>query len=217
MVTVFDLDDTLYDELSYVRSGFRAVATWGAEHLGLDATTSYATLIRLLETEGRGKIFNHWLQRKGAVNDALRVYRHHTPDIILWKSGVQALDVLKDQPMYLVTDGHKAVQAKKIEALGIAPRFRHVYITHRYGIVHAKPSPYCFSLIRKRERCEWNEVIYVADNPSKDFVNLNTLGVHTIRVLTGQHRSVVAQLGFDARHHIDSLDDLPHLLTSLAA
>jgi hypothetical protein len=36
--------------------------------------------------------------------------------------------------------------------------------------------------------------------------------VHTVRVLTGQHRGIVALPGFDAQHHINSLDELPDLL-----
>jgi putative hydrolase of the HAD superfamily len=212
MIPIFDLDDTLYDELTYVRSGFRAVATWGADWFGWDAAISYARLNHLLETEGRGRIFDLWLNGRGSVRDALRVYRHHSPDINPWESAVRVLDRLSDHSTYLVTDGHKIVQANKLAALGISSRFRHAYITHRYGIANAKPSTHCFALIRSRERCAWEDLVYVGDNPAKDFVNLNKLGVHTVRVLTGQHRGTVAAPGFDAQHHINSLDELPDLL-----
>jgi putative hydrolase of the HAD superfamily len=215
IIPVFDLDDTLYDELTYVRSGFRAVAEWGVERLGLDADQSYAKLNHLLETEGRGRIFDRWLEGRAPVRDAVRVYRHHAPNIAIWESALRILDALQDRPLYLITDGHKIVQAKKLAALGIGSRFRHAYITHRYGIAHAKPSLYCFELIRQRQRCEWNDLVYVGDNPSKDFVNVNKAGAHTVRVLTGQHRHVAAKPGFDARHRIASLDELPGLLKVL--
>lgn len=215
MIPIFDLDDTLYDELSYVHSGLHAVAAWGEERLGWPADVSYATMVRLLVTEGRGRIFNRWLGGRASAREAVRVYRHHTPAITLWSAAIRTLDALQGQALYLVTDGHKGVQARKIAALGIAPRFRHAYITHRYGVAHAKPSPHCFSLIRTRERCEWADMVYVGDNPAKDFVTLNTLGVKTVRVLTGQHRDVVAKPGCDARHRIHGLDELIPLLTSL--
>jgi putative hydrolase of the HAD superfamily len=215
MIPVFDLDDTLYDELTYVHSGLRAVAAWGEEQLGWPADGSYDTMAHLLVTEGRGRIFNQWLSGRASAREAVRVYRHHTPQIQLWSAAARALDALQDHALYMVTDGHKGVQARKIAALAIDPRFRHAYITHRYGFAHAKPSPHCFSLIRQRERCEWSDMIYVGDNPAKDFVALNTLGMKTVRVLTGQHRDVVAKPGFDARYRIQDLDELFPLLTSL--
>jgi putative hydrolase of the HAD superfamily len=217
MIPIFDLDDTLYDELTYVHSGFRAVADWGANQLGLNAERSYLKLISILETEGRGRVFNHWLEGFGSVREAVRVYRHHIPDIVVWDAAVRAMNTLRDHPLYLVTDGHKVAQANKIAALGIGSRFKHTYLTHRYGIALAKPSTHCFQLIQKRERCDWCEMAYVGDNPSKDFVNLNALGVQTVRVLTGQHRDVVAKPGFDAKYQISSLDELPDLLATIGS
>lgn len=215
MILIFDLDDTLYDELTYVRSGFQAVADWGARRYGLDAEASYARLTSLLEHEGRGRIFDHWLDGRGSVREAVRVYRHHTPSITIWEAALRTLAQLRDLPLYLVTDGHKIVQANKLAALGLGHMFRHAYLTHRYGVAHAKPDLRCFDLIRRRERCTWEELVYVGDNPAKDFVNLNTRGSVTVRVLTGQHRLVKAKPDFDARHTIPDLDALPLLLGDL--
>ncbi|MBK9362453.1 MAG: HAD family hydrolase [Rubrivivax sp.] len=216
MVTIFDLDDTLYDELSYVHSGFRAVAAWGEARLGLDAQTSCEELLQRLAAQGRGRLFDGWLRGRATVREAVRAYRHHDPCVRPWPSAIRVLDALAGAPLYLVTDGHKVVQAKKLQALGLAPRFRHAYLTHRYGIAHAKPSTHCFELIARRERCDLRDLVYVADNPAKDFVNLNARGACTVRVLTGQHRDAAARPGFDARHRIAGLDELPSLLASLA-
>jgi putative hydrolase of the HAD superfamily len=166
----------------------------------------------LLETQGRGRIFNEWLDSHGSANEAIKVYRHHTPQITLWNSASEVLKALAVRPLYMVTDGHKIVQAKKIEALGIASYFKHAYITHRYGIRYEKPSTYCFELIKKRESCAWDNMIYIGDNPNKDFVSLNTLGVHTVRVSSGQYASVPAKAGYDAKY---TIPDISHLLTLL--
>jgi putative hydrolase of the HAD superfamily len=115
-------------------------------------------------------------------------------------------------PLYLVTDGHKLVQQRKVEALGIERWFSKTYLTHRFGVRHAKPSIYCFERIRERERCGWSDMVYIGDNPAKDFVNLNQLGVQTVRVLTGAHKDVTAQAACDARHTIRDLSQLLSLL-----
>lgn len=220
MVLIFDLDDTLYDERTYVESGFRAVASFGEARFGWDSEESFRFMLDVLDREGRGAVFDRWLAAQGSyskklVQACLRRYRGHAPRLSLNRQAKALLPELKGYPLYLVTDGHKLVQQRKIEALGIAPLFRRVFITHRYGIKNAKPSVYCFERILELESCGWSEMTYIADNPAKDFFNLNRRGANTVRVLTGLHRSVKAAPGYDAQHSIADLgcflDVLPKL------
>lgn len=210
MVLVFDLDDTLYEERTYVESGLRAVAEFGEGKYGWGSEFSFRFMVEILNRVGRGAIFDHWLMQYGRYSKALTkkcvdVYRHHTPSLHLFKSAKQLLPHLKKYPMYIVTDGHKLVQEKKVEALGIESQFSYIFLTHRYGLRNAKPSTYCFELIKKREKCQWEDMLYVGDNPAKDFVNLNRLRMTTVRVLTGGYRSRMAAEGYDAQFTIPDL------------
>ena len=218
MILIFDLDDTLYDEMSYVTSGLRAVACFGEQSFGWDSEQSLSFMQAHLMQHGRGKIFDEWLRAHGrysktCVAKCIHVYRHHLPKITLFPNASQILaQYIGKYPLYLVTDGHKVVQQKKIEALKLTPMFKRTFITHRFGIRNAKPSLHCFEIIRRTERCEWHEVVYVADNPAKDFVALNHVGAMTVRVCTGSHAYVVACPGYDARATIPDLASLPELL-----
>ena len=219
MVLIFDLDDTLYSERRFVESGFVAVADWLENCFGWSSIESYQSMIALLEEEGRGAVFDGLLEKKSAktkrlVKKCIKIYRYHKPSISIDPIAKKILSSLSEPP-YLVTDGHKVVQYNKICALGIEKYFKKTFITHRYGIKRAKPSTYCFELIRNIEKCEWNNMVYIGDNPEKDFVNLTPLGVHTIRVLTGEHRDKQADTGYDALHTITSLEDLPVLLKNI--
>jgi putative hydrolase of the HAD superfamily len=219
MILIFDLDDTLYPERTYVESGFRAVADFLHSQRGWEAAESLSFMCEVLRREGRGAVFNRLLARHGehrssAVQDCVNVYRHHQPRIQLADAARRLLDRLPP-PLYLVTDGHKVVQNKKVQALGIEPLFAKVYITHRYGLHHSKPSTYCFERICAREDCDWSNLVYVGDNPAKDFVNLTPLGVSTVRVLTGEHKGALAKPGYEANHVIDNLDQLPDCLPNL--
>ena len=212
MILIFDLDDTLYDERTYVVSGLRAVARFGYERFGWCPTESLSFMQNVLDKSGRGQIFDLWLasrsrSTRSLVEECVKVYRHHTPSLQLALGVEKLLERLSSgYCLYLVTDGHKIVQSKKVEALGISHFFQKVMITHRYGIRHAKPSTYCFELIKSREECEWEEMAYIGDNPAKDFVNLNVLGVKTIRVNTGVYRNVSAKPGYDAKVTLARLD-----------
>jgi putative hydrolase of the HAD superfamily len=215
MILVFDLDDTLYEERSYVESGLRAVAAFGEIELGWNSEHSFYFMTDVLDHIGRGMIFDLWLKEFGKYSKTLtkqcvNVYRHHTPNIQLFHSAEELLPSLRSYPLYIVTDGHKLVQEKKVTALNLESLFRHIFITHRYGVKNAKPSTYCFEQIKKRESCRWEDMIYIGDNPSKDFVNLNIQNMKTVRVLTGSHRDIKPLDGLDAKF---TIPDLTHFLT----
>lgn len=219
MIIVFDLDDTLYPEESFVLSGFRAVA---AHLAGLGLGTETALLARMLEIlaeDGRGAVFNRILAELGVTSQAaakrcVTVYRLHRPKITMPEESITCLERFREHPLYLVTDGNKVVQWNKVAALGIAPRFRKVFITHRYGVQNAKPSPLCFHRICQLERAEPARIVYIGDNPRKDFVGIKPLGFKTIRVLTGPHAVLEPDAAHAAHLEIASLRELDFSLVS---
>jgi len=221
MILVFDLDDTLYEEMAYVRSGFRAVAAYGEREFGLDATKSLENMLAHIAAHGRGKVFDNWLSTNGGfsrkrVSECMRIYRHHSPEIEMSSSTKSLLSTLrKNFHLYMVTDGHKVVQLKKVDALELKAVFKRIFFTHRFGLVNSKPSLHCFDIIRRVERVSWSDIVYVGDNPFKDFVNLNLIGAKTIRVRTGSYSKVVVSSVYDGALNIDTLDDLPTALLTV--
>jgi putative hydrolase of the HAD superfamily len=202
VVLIFDMDDTLYPERTYVLSGLRAVADWLAKDFGLEAQACYKQMLQTLDEQGRGKVFDAILEangilNKGRVKKAVQVYRQHTPNIHLSPEAVAIFARYEHLPKYVVTDGHARVQALKAKVLGLERYVKKVYVTYQYGKVKAgKPSPYCFLDICRREGIEPNQAVHIADNPTKDFVNLKPLGFHTVRIRQG----MVANLQLDAAH-----------------
>ena len=212
-VLVFDLDDTLYPELSYVHSGFRAVAAFLGPVLHVPIEALAASMVAEEAIHGRGQVFDAVLRQHGRWSKALvaaclRTYRQHRPEISLFPDAERALTRFADQPLYLVTDGHKEVQARKVAALGLTGRVRHAYLTNRYGRHRAKPNPHVFELICRREGVVPAEVTYVGDNVKKDFVGIKPLGFNTVRVLRGNYVHYVADEAHEAARTIHSLDEL---------
>lgn len=218
MVLIFDLDDTLYEEMTFVVSGLRAVAIYGEASFGWDAATSFAFMHAHLLRHGRGTVFDEWLRSHGChsasrVKTCVNVYRHHKPEISLYPFANRVLKQYHgEKTLYLVTDGHKLVQKNKVDALNLAAMLKRVFITHRFGIRHAKPSLHCFEIIRRAERCSWGDMVYVGDNPAKDFVSLKAVGAMTVRVRTGSHGMAKALPDHDAHVTIPDLSALPLIL-----
>jgi putative hydrolase of the HAD superfamily len=211
-ILVFDLDDTLYDELTYVRSGLAAVAAFAARETGADAARLSALLEAALE-EGRSGVFDRAFTRAGVrsaklVRRSVGVYRLHRPSLKLFPAAARCLDRFAVSRRFLVTDGNSSAQSRKVAALGLEARFEKVFLTYRYGRSRSKPSPYCFEAIRRLTGARASDIIYIADNSAKDFVGIRPLGYGAIRVLTGQHATVTPPVGYDADRTIPDLDAL---------
>jgi len=212
MVLVFDLDDTLYEEMEFVKSGFRAVANYLYESWSVPREVGYSIMLERLEIS-REYVFDHILSKFGLstkkrVRQCVSVYRSHAPDIRLYADADDCLHRFRNLSVYIVTDGNKIVQTNKLKALGLFQRVKYCYITHCYGLSNAKPSPYCFFKICSDEKVRPHDVVYVGDNPHKDFVGIKPAGFKTVRILRGQYKDTVKSKEFDADYRLDSLSVL---------
>lgn len=213
MILVFDLDDTLYDESTYVLSGLKAVAKFLNKEFGLNSEKALRFMNKTLAEKGRGAIFDDVLKQynfysKKNVRKCVSVYRLHEPNIELSAEGISCLRRFNDIPKYLVTDGHKIVQQKKIEALKLSVYFKKMFRTYQYGLKYSKPSTFCFDKICELENTQPKNVVYIGDNPNKDFVGIKKRGYKTIRVRTGCYKNVNLSKMFEAEYSINTLDDL---------
>jgi putative hydrolase of the HAD superfamily len=212
MVIVFDLDDTLYEELTFVKSGFHAVSDFLASILNMSPHEIFSQLMVEFAIQ-RKHVFDRFLSKTGKksshlINHCLSVYRKHTPQIQLYPAASHCLRLLSNFPLYVVTDGNRLVQKRKCLALGLHNYVKKCFFTYSYGLKHAKPSPFCFQKICSIEQVPSRQVVYVGDNPYKDFVGIKPLGFHTIRVLTGPYSKMKLPPAFEAELRIADLSEL---------
>ena len=188
-VIVLDLDDTLYLERDFVRSGFAAVsARLSAEGL----TDGFGDAAWALFEDGRrGDIFNAALASLGlAVDEGLidrivTLYREHEPRIALQPDAARFIG----QPparcaLAILTDGHLTTQLNKVRALGldkagIAP----IVCTGLWGRDYWKPHERGFRHIAGHFDLPAGAFTYVADNPAKDFIAPRALGWRTVQII----------------------------------
>ncbi len=211
-VAVFDLDDTLFNELDYVRSGLFHVAHILAGKLGWDEGDLRQALLTSLQVS-RDQVFDRVLAQMGEdtselIEFCVASYRAHKPDIELSSDVLELLEHLAQEvSLYIVTDGHAKVQKTKCVSLGLwdHPGIKACYVTYQLGPEFAKPSTRCFQMIAEREQCQPSDIVYIGDNPDKDFVGIKPLGFRTIRVMTGQHKHKVVNDEYDAEVSVANL------------
>jgi putative hydrolase of the HAD superfamily len=213
MILIFDLDDTLYKEKEFVKSGFKAVSRYLHLKFKLNEKKIFLQLLRILKKNGRGKIFDILcfqlkLKKIFLVKKLVQVYRTHEPKISLNKDAIKILKHYSEISKYIITDGNYLVQKKKIRSLKVEKYFKKIYYTNYYGIKYNKPSLFCFNKIKKKEKVNWNELVYIGDNPKKDFFNCNKKKMLTIRLMKGEFKNLKVSKHYDAKYKIKKLSML---------
>jgi putative hydrolase of the HAD superfamily len=152
---VFDIDDTLYLERDYVRSGFAAAGAWASERLGVHdlADRAWAAFV----AGRRATIFDEVLAGYGVratppvVAGLVESYRSHVPAIALLPDAGSCLDAITRTSRLaaaVVTDGPLASQRAKAEALGLERWVDPIVFTEALGPGWAKPAPHAFELVQ---------------------------------------------------------------------
>lgn len=221
----FDLDDTLYDEIDYCRSGFDAAAEFLAELPDAPgAGRIFDTLWTNFATGNRTKTFNAALDQLGLawddelIGELIETYRTHKPKITLPADSRDVLRKLKAKyTLALLTDGFLPAQQLKVKALGIEESFKCIIYTEQLGRKFWKPSPEGFEKLMQSLNAEPENSVYVADNEKKDFIAPNKLGFVTIQIL--RHARIHAESSSlpaaAPRHTIHKISQLPALLDEI--
>jgi putative hydrolase of the HAD superfamily len=222
---VFDLDDTLYDEIEYCRSGLATVAEFLADSSAtLSAGSIFTALWDQFMVGNRSKTFNSALDVLGVPYDKERIcelvgiYRSHMPKIILPDDSREVLSELKtDYTLALLTDGFLPAQKFKVQALGIEEYFKIIIYTEELGRECWKPSPVGFEKLMQTLNEVPSRMVYVADNEKKDFITPNTLGFSTVQLIRPARIHTSSARGSDtaAHHVIHQISLLPALLKRL--
>ena len=177
-VIVFDLDDTLYSEKSYVESGYKAISHY------IHALYQHDFFTAIQNNLSNDNVLLAALVEVGLPESLLpqliQIYRYHWPEISLLPNAAKLLEKLKalDKKIYLITDGRSLTQRLKVNALNIQDYFQSVYISEEQGF--EKPSLHSFEKITALEPNK--RIVYIGDNPKKDFVAPKALKWSTIGV-----------------------------------
>lgn len=226
ILVAFDLDDTLYAEMSFVRSGMGEVERVLSSHPEYPITSeqAYESL-----SHGRNP-FEPLIESlkpdnpdNEAIVEALRSldheYKTHRPDIRLFADAMECLKALHgNYPLALITDGRAKIQLNKVKALGLNRYIpvRRMYISEISGADKTTDVPFRLAMASGR----YDACVYVGDNVQKDFHHPNLLGWHTVGI-ADRGENIFPQKGFAVpapnapRHVIQSLTQLPPLLQQL--
>ncbi|MEM8937747.1 MAG: HAD family hydrolase [Bacteroidota bacterium] len=214
-VVIFDLDDTLYKEVDYVKSAFTEIAKYLSNNtVSLQAIVLNEMLRLFNNNEEVFKTILKKFESNLSLEELIEIYRLHIPNVKLTSSTKKVLQTLLSNqvPMGLLTDGRSVQQRNKIQALKIEDFFEKIVISEEYG--SEKPSKANYLIFEQFFEAE--KYIYVGDNLKKDFISANYLGWKTVCLLDNgenihkQDFNIPVQ--YLPQHSISQLDELLDLV-----
>ena len=183
----FDLDDTLYNENDFVKSGFIAVSEYLEDNYSIKNV--YPALEKLYKINKKN-VFNRLLDsykieyNQNIIKVLLDIYHYHTDlKIFLNEETKKLLIDIKKRGYYLgiITDGIPKVQRNKIKTLLLEDLVDYYIVTDEFGsIEYRKPNPISFKQILNHFNLTADEMLYIGDNPKKDFAVSQHLPIHTV-------------------------------------
>lgn len=179
---VFDLDDTLYGEKDYVRSGYALVARhlptvedaeqklWDAFEKGLPAIDT------VLKDAG--------IYEEAVKKQLLEIYREQMPSVSLYPGVKEMLERMRGNGVKIgiITDGRPSGQRNKIKALGLAALADEILITDELAgngdvMLLRKPCEIPFEIMKLRLGTD--SYVYVGNNYRKD-IALRNQGIRKV-------------------------------------
>lgn len=215
MLIVFDLDDTLYLERDFARSGFAAAGAWLQRQAGVSGLAE--ACCALFEAGPRTHLFDEALNRLGFATDPslvarlVEIYRTHEPRIALAVDAARYFGGRDGTiPSALITDGPTATQQAKVRALGLDTLLGLIVCTGSLGPGRGKPHPLAFERVEAWATPHGLPLVYVADNPLKDFVAPRSRGWWTVQIERPErvHHVEAPDAAHEAHARIASLDEL---------
>ncbi|MHC4433163.1 MAG: HAD family hydrolase [Planctomycetota bacterium] len=224
-LVIFDLDDTLYDEIEYCRSGFAAVSEFLANTRDAhDRESIFSALWGQFTAGNHTRTFNAALDELAMACDdkhvleLVKVYRNHVPKITLPEESRSILIELSSKyALGLLTDGFLPAQRLKVQQLGIEGYFQSIVYTEELGREFWKPSPAGFEKIMRDLNTRAENSVYIADNEEKDFIAPNRLGLSTVQLLRPAriHTSASHEPGAAAQHKTHQISQIPAIIERL--
>ena len=223
-VVVFDLDDTLISEKGYIKSGYCHIAGIIKDRFAMDKNQVFDDLMSLFKVSPLN-VFNRLYDKyqieysKEVILDLVKEYRGHFPDIQFYDDVLPCLSELKRSGVKvgIITDGYSIAQRQKLKAIQADEYFDEVIVTDELGREYWKPHPKAFELMKEKFEVNFDDMIYVGDNPEKDFYISSIYPIKTVRIfrVNGVSSITKALKNINPTFEIYKLDCLNEIIKSI--
>jgi putative hydrolase of the HAD superfamily len=198
---VFDLDDTLYSEIDFLKSAYRSIAF---SINPLEREILYQEMLKIYNSGGNpfAYVIENYSEKNLSIENLLNLYRNHIPEISPREGVFEMLTNIKkgNSKIGIISDGRSITQRNKINALGIESFIDKLIISEEFGF--EKPSINLFESFMTDKSCK--HFFYFGDNINKDFISPKKLGWTCICVVDENniHKKNITEFSNEYLPHI---------------
>lgn len=187
---IFDLDDTLYNEKTYLISAYKEIANYIYTKFNIDEIVVKEFLIKEFFLKGRKNLFNKMINSfclpKDVIKDLLIILRNHTlsENIILFPEVESLIGQLitKRKSIFILTNGNVEQQKNKINQIrwnGTNKRIKFIFANN----ILPKPAPDGIFFILDEYNFKFEESVFIGDSEvdkkcaldaNINFININS-------------------------------------------
>ena len=182
-----DLDDTLYNEVDFVISGYNHIYKWISKNLNLDVQykPNKKDVINNIKNHIQTFIKKNNFEEKYSIK-FIKLMREHKPNISLSNSNLKKLKVISEKfkNLVLVTNGRSISQRNKLHSLNIKKFFREILISEEFGF--KKPDKIFYEKLIEKYK-NYN-LIFIGDNIEIDLITPINKSLKTILIRNQNNR-----------------------------
>ena len=176
-----DLDDTLYNEVDFVLSGYNEIYKWVLKNLNLNIQyrPNKEDIINNIDCHIQIFIKKNYLTERYS-DTFVKLIREHKPKISLSNSNIKKLKTISNifKNLILITNGRSTSQRNKLHSLNIKKFFTEIFISEEFGF--KKPDEIFYEKIIENYK-NYN-LIFVGDNIDIDLITPINKGLKTILI-----------------------------------
>jgi len=198
---IFDLDNTLYDEIEYLTRAYNFIGKRISE-LNKDLSEQEISIFLLDEfkSNGRKNLYQKLIKRFNCDNYSLSMFFNDLRSVPIPENSIEIRDELSSfisnnvnkYKFFIATNGNIIQQKNKFRSVNIPykDRFNIIYCDS-FGIEKRKPSPFFISYISKEFTVKLSEMIFIGDsdadyyaaaNGNIDFLNIEEFNKKMVKI-----------------------------------
>ena len=202
---VFDLDDTLYNELDYLKSAYWEICFYCNPD---KAKELYHLIFSLYRSDQNP--FKYITEKfEISLPELISNYRNHVPKLNPFPGVLKVFQEVKQKKgkLGVITDGRVITQTNKLKSLGLLKYIDYVVISEDIG--SEKPHRKNYEAMMDKLNAE--RYYYFGDNFKKDFIAPLKMGWHTVGLIDNGkniHHNSYAYLENKPEHLIQSFEEI---------
>lgn len=171
---IFDLDNTLYDEIKYLSRAYFYIGNKISKlsnHFSAQDISNY--LLEEFKANGRKNLYQKLITKFDGVNYSLSDFLDDLREVIIPENSIQIKEQcysfitsnINNYKFFIATNGNKIQQENKIRSVNIPfkNRFNIVYCDD-FGNNKRKPNPFFINYISKSFEIKLNDMIFIGDS-----------------------------------------------------